>query len=76
MIHREPEVILPQTFNLLQLLQEDESLMDFFLVGGTALALHIGELEKPMLKNKITFDKVRKRLVQATERPERIFPGQ
>ncbi|HMQ60671.1 MAG TPA: nucleotidyl transferase AbiEii/AbiGii toxin family protein [Flavilitoribacter sp.] len=213
MIHSEPEAILPQTFNLLQLLQEDAFLMDFFLVGGTALALHIGhrlsidldffsmqpfdnskleehllkkfgfstdyiavntlkgfinnvkvdflthayplvrplikiqnlslasledigamklnaiahsgnrqkdffdlyfllehlslqeilaayrkkyansnpiiplkaitwfedidfELEKPMLKNKITFERVRKRLVQATEWPERIFPGQ
>ena len=41
MIHKGPEVILPETFNLLQKIQQDVFFDDFFLVGGTALALQI-----------------------------------
>lgn len=42
MIHIEKEVILPETLQLLIRLHQDPLLNDFFLVGGTALALHIG----------------------------------
>jgi len=42
LIHTNKEIILPGTFELLQQLQADPQLDSFFLVGGTALALHIG----------------------------------
>lgn len=42
MLHNEPNIILPETFDLLIRLQADEHLKDFFLVGGTALALRLG----------------------------------
>lgn len=42
MLHRAPEIIQPKTFSLLEKLMSDEKLADFFLVGGTALALQIG----------------------------------
>lgn len=42
MLHKNREIILPETLSLLKDLQEDEMLADFFLVGGTALALQIG----------------------------------
>ncbi len=41
MIHKDPNVILPETFNLLHQIQQDEFFDNFFLVGGTALALQI-----------------------------------
>lgn len=42
MLHKSPEVILPETLVLLEQIQQDETFDAFFLVGGTALALHIG----------------------------------
>lgn len=42
MLHKNPTVILPETLQLLEQIQEDEVFRDFFLVGGTALALHMG----------------------------------
>ncbi|MCB9283447.1 MAG: nucleotidyl transferase AbiEii/AbiGii toxin family protein [Lewinellaceae bacterium] len=42
MLHKEPDIILPETFELLQKLQKDEELRKFFLVGDTSLALQIG----------------------------------
>lgn len=42
MIHKDPKVILPETLDLLRQIQQDTVLEDFFLVGGTALALQIG----------------------------------
>lgn len=42
MIHKSPNVILPETLRLLIQLQQDEFFDDFFLVGGTSLALQIG----------------------------------
>lgn len=42
MLHKNPTVILPETLQLLEQIQQDEVFRDFFLVGGTALALHIG----------------------------------
>lgn len=42
MIHNDPDVVLPETFECLLKLQRDPILEAFFLVGGTALALHIG----------------------------------
>jgi len=42
MIHKDPKVILPETLDLLRQIQQDMVFKDFFLVGGTALALQIG----------------------------------
>lgn len=42
MIYTNKEVILPNTLELLKQLQNDIVLSDFFLVGGTSLALQIG----------------------------------
>jgi hypothetical protein len=42
MLHKEPEVISPKTFLLIQQLQTIPELKEFFLVGGTALALQLG----------------------------------
>lgn len=42
MLHKEPEVISPETFLLIQKLQALAELESFHLVGGTALALQIG----------------------------------
>ena len=42
MLHKARTVILPETFDLLLQLQRDENLKEFFLVGGTALALQLG----------------------------------
>ena len=42
MLHKDPFIISPQTFSLIQQLQGLPALKDFFLVGGTALALQMG----------------------------------
>ncbi len=42
MLHLQPNVILPHTLSLLKTLQQDSAFHDYFLVGGTALALQIG----------------------------------
>ena len=42
MLHKDQNVILSTTLELLVTLQQDEELSSFFLVGGTALALQIG----------------------------------
>jgi Nucleotidyl transferase AbiEii toxin, Type IV TA system len=42
MLHKSPNIILPQTLELLQTLQADPQLGQYFLVGGTSLALQIG----------------------------------
>jgi len=42
MIHKDSAVILPETLDLLVSMQQDPVLNDFFLVGGTALALQVG----------------------------------
>ncbi len=42
MLHKDPLIISPQTFSLIQQLQGLPALKDFFLVGGTALALQMG----------------------------------
>lgn len=41
MIYNDPDVILPETFDLLHRIQQDAFFEGFFLVGGTALALQI-----------------------------------
>lgn len=41
MIYKNPDVILPETFDLLFRIQQDVFFDGFFLVGGTALALQI-----------------------------------
>jgi Nucleotidyl transferase AbiEii toxin, Type IV TA system len=42
MLHKDPFIISPNTFQLIQQLQSLLELKDFFLVGGTALALQLG----------------------------------
>jgi hypothetical protein len=42
MLHKDPFIVTPSTFALIQQLQAVPELFDFHLVGGTALALQIG----------------------------------
>jgi hypothetical protein len=42
MLHKNPALISPKTFSLIQQLQALPEFKDFYLVGGTALALQIG----------------------------------
>lgn len=42
MLHKDPFIIAPETFQLIQQLQAIPELEDFHLVGGTALALQLG----------------------------------
>lgn len=42
MLHKDPFIISPATFQLIQQLQEIPELNEFYLVGGTALALQLG----------------------------------
>jgi Nucleotidyl transferase AbiEii toxin, Type IV TA system len=42
MLHKDSFIIAPQTFLLIQQLQAIDGLKDFYLVGGTALALQLG----------------------------------
>ena len=42
MLHKNPSLISPHTFQLIQQLQSLPELNSFYLVGGTALALQLG----------------------------------
>ena len=42
MLHKDPLIIEPQTFKLIQDLQNLPELKEFFLAGGTSLALQLG----------------------------------
>jgi len=42
MLNKDPFIIDPHTFELIQQLQATPGLSDFYLVGGTSLALQIG----------------------------------
>lgn len=42
MFHKDPFIIAPETFRLIQQLQAITELKEFYLVGGTALALQLG----------------------------------
>jgi hypothetical protein len=42
MLHKDPFIIAPETFKLIQELQAIPELKEFYLVGGTALALQLG----------------------------------
>jgi Nucleotidyl transferase AbiEii toxin, Type IV TA system len=42
MLHKDPFIIAPETFQLIQELQAIPALNNFFLVGGTSLALQLG----------------------------------
>lgn len=42
MLHKDPFIIAPPTFKLIQQLQATPELKEFYLVGGTALALQLG----------------------------------
>jgi hypothetical protein len=42
MLYKDPFIIAPKTFELIQILQSNPTLEGFYLVGGTSLALQIG----------------------------------
>jgi hypothetical protein len=42
MLHKDPFIVSPQTFRLIQELQSLPEFKEFYLVGGTALALQMG----------------------------------
>ncbi len=42
MLHKNPFIVSPETFELIQQLQSLPGLSNFFLVGGTSLALQLG----------------------------------
>lgn len=42
MLHKDPFIVSPRTFQLIQELQSLPDLKEFYLVGGTALALQMG----------------------------------
>ena len=42
MLHKDPFIVNPATFQLVQQLQSQPELKEFYLVGGTALALQLG----------------------------------
>lgn len=42
MLHKSKSIVAPQTFRLIQELQRIPELKDFYLVGGTSLALQLG----------------------------------
>lgn len=42
MLHKDPFIIAPETFKLIQQLQAISELKEYYLVGGTALALQLG----------------------------------
>jgi len=42
MLHKDPFIIAPETFQLIQHLQQLPELSNFYLVGGTSLALQLG----------------------------------
>lgn len=42
MLHKQPFIVKPETFSLIQQLQAHPGLKEFYLVGGTALALQLG----------------------------------
>ena len=42
MLHKDPFIIEPHTFELISQLQAIQALKEFYLVGGTALALQLG----------------------------------
>ena len=42
MLHKDPFIVKPATFQLVQQLQSQPELKEFYLVGGTALALQLG----------------------------------
>lgn len=42
MLHKDPSIVKPATLLLIQQLQREHELNEFYLVGGTALALQLG----------------------------------
>ncbi len=42
MLHKDPSIVKPSTFKLIQQLPALPELGEFYLVGGTALALQLG----------------------------------
>jgi hypothetical protein len=61
MLHKDPFIIHPQTFALIQQLQSVPELKEFNLVGGTALALQLGH------RNSIDIDLFTKNEFEASD---------
>ena len=56
MLHKKPFIIAPKTFKLIQQLQAVPELKEFYLVGGTALALQLGHRNSIDLFTKNEFE--------------------
>ncbi|HWR33516.1 MAG TPA: nucleotidyl transferase AbiEii/AbiGii toxin family protein [Chitinophagaceae bacterium] len=61
MLHKDPFIIAPETFRLVQQLQAIPELKEFHLVGGTALSLQLGH------RNSIDIDLFTKNEFEATD---------
>jgi len=68
MLHKEKTIISPDTFRLIQQLQQLPELKEFYLVGGTALALQLGH------RNSIDIDLFSQNDFNAEEIEEIITP--
>jgi hypothetical protein len=66
MLHKDPLIIAPATFRLIQELQNIPDLKDFYLVGGTALALQLGH------RNSIDIDLFTKNSFEPSEIEEAL----
>ena len=72
MLCKDPFIIKPETFTLIQELQSLDVLKEFYLVGGTALALkgleYFGDIDPnidpPILKKPIALSKIKKRIIE------------
>jgi hypothetical protein len=61
MLHKDPFLIQPKTFDLIKKLQARDELKGFYLVGGTALALQLGH------RNSIDIDLFTKKDFEPTD---------
>lgn len=69
MLHKNPKIIAPKTFELIQELQKMPFLQNFYLVGGTALALQLGH------RNSIDIDLFTQNEFLAEELAEILTPN-
>jgi Nucleotidyl transferase AbiEii toxin, Type IV TA system len=68
MLHKEPFIVSPEIISLIQELQQLPGLKDFYLVGGTSLALQMGH------RNSIDIDLFSKNDFTAEEIEEMLKP--
>ena len=69
MLCKDPFIIKPETFTLIQELQSLDVLKEFYLVGGTALALKLGH------RNSIDIDLFTQNDFSTQEIEEKISPN-